>query len=245
MLRVPCQPPYRFATRVEGSGFSVAEAMEVANPRAPVKMEGVVSRLAVNARGSGEGDVTRSLDGTAAFGMKDGVLKGFNLAAAVLQAANKIPLLAAAIDTPKFQKHLASKDTRIESLTGDFTIDSGWIGTRNLKMVGELFTLVGSGRVSFQTDLDLATTITFNRELSQEMTGRAKELRPVLNDDGTLSIPAIVKGRPPNVNVQPDMERLIAGSTKNVLEGTVGKALEKALTDEKAGGKLLDRLFGK
>jgi uncharacterized protein involved in outer membrane biogenesis len=238
-------PPFRFTTRVEGSGFSVAEAMDVANPGAAMKMEGVVTRLAVNTGGSGAGDVTRSLEGTAAFGMKDGVLKGFNLAAAVLQAANKIPLLAGAIDTPKFQKHLASKDTRIESLTGDFTIASGWIETRNLKIVGELFTLAGSGRVSFQTDLDLATTITFNREISQAMIGRAKQLRPVLNDDGTLSIPAIVKGRPPNVNVQPDVERLIAGSTKNVLEGTVGKALEKALTDEKAGGKLLDRLFGK
>lgn len=238
-------PPFHFTTRVEGSGFSVAEAMDVANPGTAMKMEGVVTRLAVNIRGSGAGDVTRSLEGTAAFGMKDGVLKGVNVAAVVLQAANKIPLLAPAIDTPKFQKHLASKDTRIESLTGDFTIDSGWIETPNLRMVGELFTLVSSGRVSLQTDLDLATTTTFNRELSQEMIGRAKALRAVLNDDGTLSIPAIVKGRPPNVNVQPDMERLIAGSTKNILQGSVGKALEKALTDEKAGGKLLDRLFGK
>ena len=238
-------PPYRFTTHVEGSGFSVAEVMSVADPRAPLKMEGVVSRLAVNTRGSAEGDVIRSLDGTAALGIKDGVLKGFNLAAAVLRAANKMPMLAAAIDTPEFQKHLTSKDTKLESLTGDFTIDSGWVETRNLKAVAELFTLVGSGRVSFQADLDLATTITFDRELSQELTGRAKELRQVLNDDGTLSIPAIVKGRPPNVNVQPDMERLIAGSTKNVLEGTLGKALGKALTDEKAGGKLLDRLFGK
>ena len=238
-------PPYGFATRVEGSGFSVAEAMEVADPSVPTKMEGVVSRLVMNTRGRGEGDVARSLDGTVAFGMKDGMLKGFNLAAAVLQAANKIPLLAAAVDTPKFQQHLASKDTRIESLTGDFTISSGWIETRNLKMVSELFTLVGSGRVSFQKDLDLATTITFSRELSEVLIGKAKELRSVLNDDGTLSIPVLVKGRPPNVNVQPDMERLIAGSTKNVLEGTVGKALGKVLTDEKAGGKLLDRLFGK
>jgi len=238
-------PPYRFTTRVEGSGFSVAAAMDVANPGGSTKMEGVVTRLAVNTRGSGAGDVTRSLEGTAAFGMKDGVLKGFNLAAAVLQAANKVPLLAGAIDTPKFQKQLASKDTKIESLTGDLTFDSGWIETRNLKMVGELFTLVGSGRMSFQADLDLATTITLNRELALALISRAKELRPVLNDDGTLSIPAIVKGRPPNVNVQPDVERLIADSTKNVLGGTVGKALEKALTDKKAGGKLLDRLFGK
>jgi hypothetical protein len=38
---------------------------------------------------------------------------------------------------------------------------------------------------------------------------------------------------------------LIAGSTENALQGAVGKALEKALTDKKGGGKLLERLFGK
>lgn len=238
-------PPQRFVIRVDGAGFSVAEALALADPRAPVQIEGVVSKLVAQIRGRAEGDVARSLDGTAAFGMKHAVLKGLNLGAAVLQGVNRIPLLAGAVDIPKFQKHMSSKDTTIESLTGDFTIDAGWIKTNNLSVVSELFRLTGSGRVSFQSDLDLDTTITFNPELSRVMIGRAKELRPVLNNDGTLTVPVFVKGRPPNIDARPDLTRLLAGSTKNVLEGTVGGALGKALNGEKLGGKLLDQLLGR
>ena len=238
--------PNRFAARVEGSGFSVAELIALAEPRAPLQVEGVISRLALNVRGQGAGDIARSLDGTAGFGMKHGVLKGFNLAAAVLTAATRVPLLAGAVDDPRFKKYLSSRDTEIESLTGDFTIHSGWADTRNLRLASELLTLAGSGRVSFQSDVDLLATVTLNPELSQLMIGRAKELRPVLNDDGTLSIPVAVEGRPPKLDARPDMTRLIEASTKNILEGTVGKALGKALRgEEKKGGKLLDRLLGK
>lgn len=238
--------PHRFATRVEGSGFSVAELIALADPRAGLQLEGVVSRLVLNVRGQGTGDVARSLDGTAGFGMKHGVLKGFNLVAAVLTAAKRVPLLAGALDEPRSKKYFSSKDTEIESLTGDFTIHSGWAETRNLRMESEPLTLTGSGRVSFQTDVNLAATVTFNPELSQVMTGKAKELRAVLNGDGTLSIPVVVEGRPPKLDVRPDMTKLIEASTKNVLEGTVGKALGKALRgDEKKGGDLLDRLLGK
>lgn len=238
-------PPHRFVARVEGAGFSVAEALALVNPHAPVRIEGVVSKLAAHVRGRGEGNVPQSLDGTAAFGMTHGVLKDFNLGAAVLHGVNRIPLLAGAIDTPKFQKHLSSKDTTIESLSGDFTIGSGWMKTSNLTVVSELFRLTGSGRVSFQTDVDLDTTITFNRELSQLMIGKAKELRSVLNDDGTLTVPVVVKGRPPNFDARPDMARLLEEGSKKVLEGSVGKALQKALGGEKTGGRLLDQLLGR
>ena len=91
VLRVPCRPPtaLRHASKAPASLWPRQWMWRTRG--APMKMEGVVSRLAVNTRGSGEGDVTRSLEGTAAFGMKDGVLKGFNLAAAVLQAAKQDP----------------------------------------------------------------------------------------------------------------------------------------------------------
>ena len=238
-------PPHRFAARLEGSGFSVGEVMALAKPREPVRLEGIVSKLVLHTRGQGQGDVTHSLDGTATLGIQHGVIKGINLAAVVLKAAGRIPLLAGVADTPGYERHLSSKDTVITSLTGDFTINSGWAETHNLTVVSELFTLTGSGRASFASDLDLDATLTFNRELSQAMTGRAKELRAVLAADGTLSVPLTVDGRPPHVAVRPDLERLIAGSTKNVLEGPVGKALGKALNGEKTGDKLLDRLLGR
>jgi hypothetical protein len=239
-------PPHRFAARVEGSGFSVADLIALADPPRRVQLEGVISKLALNVRGQGTGDIGRSLDGTAGLGMKHGVLKGFNLAAAVLTAAKRVPLLAAAIDEPRSKRYFSSGDTEIESLTGDFTIHSGWAETRNLRLASETLTLAGSGRVSFQSDVDLVATVTLSRELSQAMLGKAAELRPVLNDDGTLTIPLIVEGRPPNLDARPDMTRLIEASTQNVLKGTVGKAVGKALSGgEKTGGKLLDRLFGK
>lgn len=238
-------PPHRFAARLEGSGFSVGEVMALAKPREPVRLEGVVSKLVSYTRGQWQGDVTHSLDGTATLGIQHGVIKGINLAAVVLKAAGRIPLLAGVADTPGYERHLSSKDTVITSLTGDFTINSGWAETRNLTVVSELFTLTGSGRASFASDLDLDATLTFNRELSQAMTARAKELRAVLAADGTLSVPLKVDGRPPHVAVRPDLERLIVGSSKNVLEGPVGKALGKALNGEKTGDKLLDRLLGR
>jgi hypothetical protein len=238
--------PNRFAARVEGSGFSVAELIALADPRASMRLEGVISKLALNVRGQGTGDIAHSLDGTAGFGMKQGVLKGFNLATAVLTAAKRFPVLAEAVDVPRFKKYFSSNNTEIESLAGDFTIRSGWAETHNLRLKSEPLTLVGSGRVSFQTDVDLAATVTFNPELSRVMIGRAKGLQAVLNNDGTLSIPVAIEGRPPNLDARPDMTKLIEASTKNVLEGTVGKALGKALRgEEKKGGKLLDRLLGK
>jgi uncharacterized protein involved in outer membrane biogenesis len=239
-------PPNRFAARAEGSGFSVAELIAVANPQAPPKMDGIISKLSLNVRGQAAGDIARSLDGTAGFGMKHGVLKGFNLAAAVLTAAKRVPLLAATLHEPLYKKYFSSKDTEIESLTGDFTIHSGWADTRNLRLESEPLTLVGSGRVSFESDVNLVATVTLSHELSQLMIGREKELRPVLNADGTLSIPVAVEGRPPNLEARPDMTKLIEASTKNILEGTVGKALGRALSgEEKKGGDLLDRLLGK
>ncbi|HVO24503.1 MAG TPA: AsmA-like C-terminal region-containing protein [Candidatus Margulisiibacteriota bacterium] len=236
-------PPHRFAARVDGSGFSVAELIALADPRTRLQMEGVISKLALNVRGQGMGDIARSLDGTAGFGMKHGVLKGFNLAAAVLTAAKRVPLLAGGVaDEPRFKRYFSSKDTEIESLSGDFTVHSGWAETRNLRMESEPLTLAASGRVSFASEVNLAATVTLNPELSQVMIGGAKELRPVLNDDGTLSIPVSVEGRPPNLEARPDVTKLIEASTRNVLKETLGKALNGG---ETKGGKLLDRLFGK
>lgn len=233
---------HRFGARVEGSGFSVAELIALADPRTRLQMEGVISKLALNIRGQGVGDIARSLDGTAGVGLKHGVLKGFNLAAAVLTAAKRVPLLAAAVDEPRSKKYFSSKDTEIESLSGDFTVHSGWAETHNLRMTSEALTLAGSGRISFESEVNVVATVTLNPELSQVMIGRARELRPVLNDDGTLSIPISVAGRPPNLDARPDMTKLIEASTRNVLKGAVGKALSGG---EKKGGKLLDRLFGK
>jgi len=237
--------PYRFAAHLEGSGFSVAQALAVASPRARLRMEGVVSKLAANVRGRAEGDMAQSLQGTAALGLTRAVLKGFNLGAAVTEAAKRYPVLAVAVDAPRLEKDLSSKDTTIDSLTADFSIGSGWAQTSNLVVLSALFKLNGSGRISFETDVDLDTTITLNRELSEAMTGKAPELRPVLNSDGTLSIPVIVKGQLPNLDVRPDVTLLMEAGARNVVGGTVGKALEKALGGGKEGGKLLDRLFGK
>jgi uncharacterized protein involved in outer membrane biogenesis len=238
--------PNRFLARLDGADFAIGEVMALAAPRARVQMDGIVTKLALDVRGNAAGDVARSLDGTAGFGMKHGTFKGFNLAAAVLNAAKQTPLLAAAIDVPRFRKYFSSGNTEIESLTGDFTIRSGWAETHNLRLESEPLTLVGGGRVSFESDVNLVATVTFNPELSRVMIGKAKELRPVLNSDGTLSIPVTVKGRPPNLDAQPDLTKLIEASTKNALQGTVGKALEKALSGEqKGGGNLLEKLLGK
>jgi len=233
-----------FGVRLTGTGLSIAEALAFANPGRPAAADGVLRVLALDARGRAEGHVTETLDGSGRVDVRDATLKGVNIGHAVLNATKGLPFLDGtllALVPPGFRQHLSGNDTRIRSMTGDFSLRSGWAETRNLVVVSDLFSAAAAGRASTAMELALTATVAFDRELSQAMASSLGELRVLFDQQGRLSIPVKLRGQVPNVSVEPDLAALLrTAGVRGAAEGM----LDKLLGGKKgAAGDLLDRLL--
>ncbi len=241
---VSLTPGHPFGLHLTGSGLSIEQALSFADPGRPAAADGVLATLVLDTRGRAEGHVVQTLDGSGRLDVRDATLKGVNIGQAVLKTTTGLPFVDGALLTlvpPAFRKRLAGTDTRVRSLTGDFTIRSGWAETHNLVMVSDLFAATAAGRASTGMELALTATVAFDQALSQAMASSVRELRVFFDQQGRLSIPVKLSGQAPNVSVEPDLAALLKmAGVRGALEG----ALDKLFGGKKGStGDLLDRLL--
>jgi hypothetical protein len=179
--------------------------------------------------------------------IKDGVLKGFNLANQVMSNVEGLPFISGNLRKripPEFEKYFVSPDTIIRDLNATFTISAGVVQLSELRVLADVFSLTSQGSVGLDGQLNLRATISFDPELSNSITNRVLEMKPLLNKDGRLSIPLLVKGKPPAVAVVPDVTDLAQRAAVGTIRETLGGALRGGSGAAKGIGKGLGKVLG-
>jgi hypothetical protein len=189
----------------------------------------------------------QTIGGKGAFVIKNGVLKGFNLANQVMSKVEGLPFISGNLRKrvpPEFEKFFASPDTIIRDLNATFTISGGVLQLSELRVLADIFSLTSQGALGLDGQLNLRATISFDPELSNAITNRVLEMKPLLNKDDRLSIPLIVKGKAPAVAVIPDLTDIAQRAAVGTIRETLGGALRGGTGAAKGIGKGLGKVLG-
>lgn len=194
----------RFTFNAEGKGVEIGPILE---------------KMASNDRLTGKGDITLAfngpiadsatikagLNGTGQFALRDGALKGVNLAALVRKAKATLSGGVAGDDGPQ--------QTDFTELTGSFTASNGVISNQDLKMLSPLVRVGGKGTVSLPAD-----QINYRLEtvLVADTTGQGGTA-----DKKGLVIPILVTGPLTKPTYAPDLQGLVLGNLGSDPKATI------------------------
>ncbi|MCI4397837.1 MAG: AsmA family protein [Acidobacteria bacterium] len=203
--------PVSYTIRTSLEGLDVNAALS-ANTSAKDFLYGT-AKASGNVHGAGfdQGALTKNLGGQADISVVDGMLKDFPLLAKINQAL-----------------HITQgndKDTKFDSLTGNFSIASGKAHTEDLLLRAGELTVTAKGDVNLNMTLDMKGTATFSPVKSKEITHSLSELSRLTNDKGELELPLVISGpiSSPNINVD------ITGALKKGVTGEIKEKLKDKL----------------
>jgi hypothetical protein len=203
--------PVSYTIRTSLEGLDVNAALS-ANTSAKDFLYGT-AKASGNVHGAGfdQGALTKNLGGQADISVVDGMLKDFPLLAKINQAL-----------------HITQgndKDTKFDSLTGNFSIASGKAHTEDLLLRAGELTVTAKGDVNLNMTLDMKGTATFSQAKSKEITHSLSELSRLTNDKGELELPLVISGpiSSPNINVD------ITGALKKGVTGEIKEKLKDKL----------------
>ena len=231
-----------FSSKIDVKGIKIQDALAAVKPAVAQMVSGTLSGLSADVNGSLGPTLMQSLKGSARVLAENCTLNGVNLAGDVLKALNQIPTVQGSLYSsvpPEQQASVASNNTAIRSLSGDFQIGGGTLATPNLKLLSDVFSLASDGKVGFDSSLDLNATISFTQAFSASLVARTPEIKKILDSNGQLTVPLSIRGTPPKVMVLPNAQRLIEMAGKKALQEQGTKLLDNVLggKGKKGGGK--------
>ena len=192
----------------------------------PIGLTGEIESLTADIKGD-LGSLLPSLNGNGVLKMKDAAIKGFNLAAKVLQAVNVKGNFLAALG--QSQGLVSGDDTAISSLSLNYSIANSIVNLAEINMQGPVFNLKGQGTLGLNMNLKLNCQITFSPEISLAIAAQVKEVEAVLDEQKRLTIPLMIEGTIPKVLVLPDVNELLKGAAGNVIKNQIEKEAGKFL----------------
>ncbi len=176
--------------------------------------------LKLNGSGVGRQQMLSSLGGNTTFAVRNGSIKGINLAAALREAKAKL-------NNKPVEKAQESRQTDFAELTGTATIRSGVVTNNDLVLKSPFLRVTGNGTVNLPTS-------TVNYLLTTKVTSTVKgQGGAEFSDLEGLTIPIRVKGPFDNLSYSLDLEELLKEKAKQELEKEKDKLKDKLL--EKIG----------
>jgi AsmA protein len=186
--------------------------------------------LDINGAGKDWQVIEKTLRGQSKFNVIDGALLDVNLAESVLSGTliNFIP----ADIRKKYPEIFSSKNTVFKELSGSATINDARLYTEDLVVAAAEFEARGKGWYAFDRRIDMQGPILFSARLSQDIVGRAKELRGLANEQGRIVIPYTLSGKLPDAKPRPDLGYIARAMQKGALEQTFESFFGKKSTKE-------------
>lgn len=230
-----------------GRNLSISQILRIAAPSIAESIQGTLRSFDGQFTDMALANPSQTVAGSGAVVIKDGVLKGFNLANQVMSNVEGLPFISGNLRKrvpPEFEKYFASPDTVIRDLNATFTISRGVLQLSELRVLADVFSLTSQGSVGLDGQLNLRAAIAFDPDLSNAITNRVLEMKPLLNKDGRLSIPLLVKGKAPSVAVLPDVTDLAQRAAVGTIRETLGGALRGGSGAAKGIGKGLGKVLG-
>ncbi len=163
--------------------------------------------IAVTTQGTSQAQMVNALNGTGNIDFRNGAIKGINLAQ-IIRTALTNPISG--------WSNASSADTDFSELNGSFIITNGVLANNDLKMLGPLLRLTGTGSTSIAAQ-------TINYRLSPKLVA-SLEAQGGDADKSGLNIPVLVTGTWSSPKFAPDLAAVISNPTE-VLKGV--ESLEK------------------
>jgi hypothetical protein len=245
-LSSPQQRPLRID--LSASDLAITALLETFKPDLSGRVSGTITSFSTKLATAGpSSDLATALQGPGSLRVTNGVIKGTNLAAAVLAKVDSLPFLAGSLRSfvpPQFDKQFSKPDTEVRDLRADFSLRKGALGIGSFSLTSDIFSLDGDGSVAFTGEVNLKTTIYFTKEFSQALAQQGRDVKNVLAADGRLIIPLTIQGRSPALVLYPNIQKIIETGAAKALQDKALSALEKALggkskkeggTDQKGG----------
>jgi hypothetical protein len=234
-LSAPAQRPIRID--LSASELSVSALMSAFKPELREVVSGTVTRFATKvSTATPTNNLPMALQGPGEVQVRNGTIKGSNLAAAVVAKLNSLPFIGGALRAQvpaSFTKYLDKPDTDIKELRADYSLQSGVVTLRSFSLISDIFSIDGNGSVTFSGDLNLNTTIYFTKEFSQALAQQARDTKKLLAADGRLIIPLTIQGRWPALLLTPNLGKIIETGAARELQEKALSAIDKALGGKK------------
>jgi AsmA protein len=221
----------RFAADATVQKMDLTQIFSSFVPSAPQNIRGLVD-MSLDLTGSGKewDSIQKSLKGRGKAEVVNGALLDVNLAESVLGGATGIPGIVNLIPADVRQKYPAifnSKDTEFKQLKGSALIGDGRARTDDLVISAAEFETQAKGWFAFDRTVDFRALLLLSERLSQDIIGRAKEIKALANEQGRIEIPFTLSGKLPGAKPKPDI-------------GYIARAMQKGFLD-----RGLERLFGR
>lgn len=208
-----------YAIKQRLSGVSIGPLLRDVAQKDLLEGRGNVD-LNVRATGTSADALKRALNGTASMALKDGALKGINLAEALRKAK-------AALGSQSASDQLAKggEQTDFSDLSASFRIQNGIAHNDDLSLRSPFLRVTGSGDVDIPaSSLDYLV----KASLVNTSTGQGGK---TLSDVGSVTVPVQISGPMDGLKYRLDTRALIEGQAKDALK----RQLEKRLGGDKDG----------
>jgi len=217
--------------------IDVSKAAAIRAPGTAGNVAGAASgSVRVAGRGTNPDALRPTLNGDADIVVRDGRLRGVNLADRVLEAVAKVPGVGLVLPTDVRRRHptlFGDGDTRFDEMTAVLRFENGVVRLVRSVLSASDYTIEGSGTLGLDGRLDGNAVLRLAPELSGEIMSKTGIGRLARGATGRLAIPFSIQGSWPRVRVVPD----VAGIAQAMPGAVVPKAVEEGV------GRLLDGLF--
>ncbi|WP_457573008.1 AsmA family protein [Desulfolithobacter sp.] len=186
----------------------------------------------VTGKGANSDVITKQLNGTMSFVLRDGAYKGFNLALAIRRARSALAGQEVAADQVQ--------QTDFTELRGSAIIRRGVVENRDFYMASPLLRVTGAGKVDLGgKTVDYLVTAKVVGSLTGQNGGKGDQLTGV-------AIPVRIKGPLDKPRYMVDVEAALRASAEQQLEQKKQEFLDKATRkiQGRTGGQLLKGLLG-
>ena len=225
-----------FSADLSVTDMSIQELTAALMPELPMKLQGTLKQLDVDVKGELTEKLTSSVKGNVSFQIADGLLEQVNLAAAVLSAVDNIPFVRGALldlVPERLRDQLERDYTLLKNVEAYFTVADETLTTEKAMIVrGELFDMTSEGTIGFDTEMNLACTISFNSEFSAALAESAKELTTLFDKQERLTFPIRITGTTENLSVVPDIKGLLKRGVGTTVKEEAGRLLDDLLRDK-------------
>ncbi|MBI1815797.1 MAG: AsmA family protein [Deltaproteobacteria bacterium] len=216
----------------EIAGVSLAQLQVLRGAASVHPIEGTGS-LRIDLSGRVGSRLLESLAGRVAVEATHGTIHDFNLVDELLTKLSHLPGLAQALShhlKPKYGRLLNATDTRFERLAATLRLADGRAETDDLTLAGEDFGAHAAGTVALTREVNLHGMVLMSKRFSDDVVADVKEVRYVVDDQGQLAIPFVLRGQLGQAKPKPDPA---------YIDQLIERALQRGAAD-----KLVDKLFG-
>ena len=236
-----------FQVEVAGDNIAVEELARMVSAQEPrlmgtgtfsASLRGEVGAQWSSAEGGWRG-LLGGLSGSGAFEVRDGVVRGVDLLGTVLEQL-KQPLKAAPADA-------VSRQTPFATLTAALSLRNGRASLSLLRMDSDDFTLKASGSAG------LTGAIPLNLRAEMRLSEKASRQFPptsavgqLLNDQGRVAIPVVIRGTAADPLILPDAKLLAKRTGKRLSERVLNEVMGDEVEQlQETGKSLLKGLLGR